>query len=242
MKHCFFCDVHGNLEALKAVLGAASKENPDRYYCLGDIVGYASDPKGCLGLIRSLEPQAILAGNHEWGVLGLTDPEYFNVYAAKAIRWTRSVLEKSDTDFIKTFKLVYEGSRFTLVHGSLDSPQEFHYIFGADDAGATIKIMNTPVCFVGHSHVAGIFFSDGKTVSELGREKTPVIKGRKYVVNIGSVGQPRDGNPKAAYAIYDDRAEIIDIRRVAYDVKTAQDKIIRAGLPRFLADRLSEGR
>ena len=242
MRYAILSDIHGNLEAFKAVLDALSEERIGAFLSVGDVIGYGADPKECIKLLRSLEPEVLIAGNHEWGVLGLKEPEYFNELAQYAVLWTRNVLDKDDIEYLNSFSLVYEDGNITLVHGTLNMPEEFYYIFDIDDADATISKMRNPLCFVGHSHVPGIFVSNHNKVESLEATKIHIDYERKYVINAGSVGQPRDGDPRASYAVYDNEEAALEIKRVEYDVKKAQNKILQAGLPSRLAYRLSEGR
>ena len=242
MRYAILSDIHGNLEAFRAVLDALSDEMIDSYLSVGDVVGYGADPKECISLLRSLNPEVLIAGNHEWGVLGLKELDYFNELAQKAISWTKAILDKDEIDYLKSFSLVHNDERMSLVHGTLNNPDEFYYIFGPDDTDATMDMMSGSVCFVGHSHVPGIFASNHTKIESLDSRKIRVDYERKYIINVGSIGQPRDGNPKASYAIYDNEEALLEIKRVEYDVKRAQAKILKAGLPARLADRLSEGR
>lgn len=242
MRYGLISDIHGNLEAFQAVLNALSKDRIDEYLCIGDIVGYGADPGPCIRLTKSLEPKALIAGNHEWGVLGLLDLEYFNELARKAVIWTKGVLSRDEFDYLKFFRLVYEDEAFALAHGTLDSPEKFQYIFDGSDAYQSMKLMKKALCFVGHSHVAGIFYSDDGGIASMPGNKIIIERDRKYIINVGSVGQPRDRDPRASYAVYDGEEGSVEIKRVGYDIETAQGKILKAGLPRELAWRLSEGR
>jgi predicted phosphodiesterase len=241
MRYAVISDIHSNFEALRAVIDALAKENIDKYLCLGDVVGYGADPIACMNLLKTLKPEILIAGNHDWGVLGQTDIEYFNDAAKAAIEWTKGLIKKDEAEYLRSFKLIYEGVKFVLVHGSINSPDEFNYILNDYDAYRTVKLMKVPLCFVGHSHVAGIFYSDER-VRYLTAMDVKISPEKKYIVNVGSVGQPRDGDPRASYAIYDETEGSIEIKRVEYDIKTCQKKIIAAGLPNILAIRLSQGR
>lgn len=241
MRYGLISDIHGNIEAFQAVLDAISKDSVDDYLCIGDVVGYGADPQSCISLVRSLEPKILIAGNHEWGVLGLLDLEYFTETAKEAILWTKGALNQDELDYLKSFRLVYEGEAFTLVHGSLESPGEFNYIFNSGDAYFTMRLQKTSVCFIGHTHRPGIFCYDNGSITYRMESELKVEKEKRYIVNIGSVGQPRDGDPRASYAIYDDEEKTIDIRRVEYDIKTARDKILKTSLPAKLAYRLAIG-
>jgi len=242
MKYAIIADIHGNLEALTAVTGAAAKEKVDAYLCIGDVVGYGADPAETIRLTRSLDPKVVVAGNHEWGVLGLLDIDYFNEYAAAAIEWTKGVLSQEDLDYLKSFRMEYDEGNFTLVHGSLDMPAKFSYILDEDDAYITMKLMRTPVCFVGHTHLPGIFYFEDGTIQFTKGPEVKLEHEKKYIINVGSVGQPRDGDPRASYVIYDDTLSTVVVKRVAYDIEAAQKKIKKAGLPAWLAGRLAEGR
>jgi predicted phosphodiesterase len=240
MRYAVISDIHGNLEAFQSVLEAISKDKVDKYLFLGDVVGYGADPSTCIRLLKSLNPAVAIAGNHEWGVLNQMDISYFNDAARAAVVWNRDTLDTTDVQYIKSFELIHEGKDFAMVHGSLSSPEEFNYILNDYDAYHNMKAMKAPICFVGHSHVAGIYYSGARV--RFATDKISIEPNKKYVVNAGSVGQPRDSNPLAAYVIYDDKEATIEVRRVAYDIKKAQDKILQAGLPPILAYRLAQGR
>lgn len=242
MRYALISDIHGNLEAFEAVLGAIKKEGVDKYLCIGDIVGYGADPEKVLSLVQSLSPEAIVAGNHEWGLVERLDLDYFNEEAKEAVLWTKKMLDKGAIDYFKSFDLTYEKGEVTLVHGSLESPEEFHYIMDEGDAYITSQLSKTRLCFVGHSHMPGIFYCADDAMKRAKRGKVKIDPDKKYVVNIGSIGQPRDGDPRASYCIYDSSENTIEIKRVAYDIDTAKDKILKAGLPSSLAYRLLEGR
>lgn len=242
MRHAFLSDIHGNLEALEAVAGALREERIDDWYCLGDIVGYGADPKACIETVRSLGPRSAIAGNHEWAVLGRMNLDYFNETAAAAVRWTARQLDQREADYCASFGLVHETETFTLVHGTLAAPEQFRYLVDADDARTTMDLMERGVCFVGHTHVAGVFYEQRGRVQYTPGPTVTVAGDAKYVVNVGSVGQPRDLDPRAAYVLYDDTEGTITIRRVAYDLRTAAGKIRAAALPERFAARLAEGR
>ena len=241
MRYYLISDIHGNLEALQAVLEDISKEKNGKYLCIGDLVGYGADAHAIIKKVRSLDPQVLIAGNHDWGAIGLLELDYFNEYAKAALLWTTKILDKEELGYLATFKLVYEETSFTMVHGSLNSPQNFYYIFSNNKAHDTMKLMNTPLCFVGHTHIAGIFYSDKGKVLYTNGPKIRIDPNRKYVINVGSIGQPRDLDPRASYGIYDEEKAEVEIRRVRYDILEAQKKILDAGLPPYLASRLSEG-
>jgi len=242
MRYALISDIHGNLEALEAVVKALSGEKIDSYLCLGDIVGYGANPKECIEIVRSLKPSVFIAGNHEWGIAGLLDLDYFNEYARDAIEWTKKVLSRAEIEYLKSAHLTYEDELITLVHGGLIEPDKFPYIMDSDDAYSTMKKMKTRLCFIGHTHVSEIYRSDdGHAKLQDGYGITPG-KGAKYVVNVGSVGQPRDMDVRASYCIFDTETDRVEIKRLLYDFKITQGKILNAGLNPMLAYRLSEGK
>lgn len=223
MRYGVFSDIHSNLEALEAVLGALKKEDVDRYLCLGDIVGYAANPRECLKIIRDINCPTV-CGNHDWAVSGLLDLSYFNDEAREALEWTIGSLNDWEKDYLRELPLVHEEDRITIVHGSLDKPEEFEYVLDEEAAVRTIKLCKTKVCFIGHTHRPFEYY-----------------RGAKLLVNDGSVGQPRDGDPRAAYCVFDSESGKLGIKRVEYDIKSTMEKILAAGLPERFAARLTEG-
>jgi putative phosphoesterase len=224
MRYAIFSDIHSNIEALEAVLDAVRADKVERYFCVGDIVGYATDPKPCIMAIREINCLTV-CGNHDWASAGLIDYSYFNVYARAAVDWTKTQLDDSDKNYLKGLPLKYEDKEITLVHGSLERPEEFDYIFGEAGASRTLDLCRTKICFAGHTHSPAKF-----------------TRGGKLLVNAGSVGQPRDHNPRAAYCVYDTDTGKAEIKRVKYDIRKTMNKILDAGLPEPLAYRLLEGR
>jgi len=242
MRYAIFSDVHGNLESLVAVLSALKKERIDQYYFCGDIVGYGANPKECIEEIKKINAICI-AGNHDWAVAGAMGVENFNLEAQEAIRWTAAELGDEDKEFLRNLKLVEHQNNFILVHGTLNNPEEFHYLVGFDQVVRSFSLMDRMVCFVGHSHVPKVFVENqGETVKEHSGFRVALKDNCRYLVNVGSVGQPRDGNPQAAYCIFDSKNKTIEITRIGYDIKSAQNKIYKVGLPQGLGDRLSTGR
>lgn len=224
MRYGIFSDIHSNLEAFEAVLEALKKESVDKYFCVGDIVGYAANPKECIKIMQELNCP-IVCGNHDWAAVDWVDHTYFNPYAKAAVEWTKSQLNDSERNYLKDLPLIYEDEEITMVHGTLEKPEEFDYIFDEFSALRTLDLSRTKVCFIGHTHFPAEYSKEAKRL-----------------INVGSVGQPRDGNPKAAYCIYDPDKNTIEIKRIEYDIKTTMNKILAAGLPNILAFRLVEGR
>jgi predicted phosphodiesterase len=242
MRYGILSDIHSNIEALNAVVAALKKEKIDTYLCIGDVVGYASNPKECIEIVKPLA-NIIIAGNHDWAAVDLFALDYFNPYAKEAILWTKNILDHKDRYFLEYLKLVYKNNDLILVHGTLSNPQEFDYMANVYAAKETFSLMENDICFVGHTHVAGVFIKDKNSSIDYSQDSSISIRpGNKYIVNAGSVGQPRDRNPKAAYCIYDTNKKEIHIKRVDYDTEAARKKIIDAGLPKFLGDRLLVGR
>ena len=240
MKYAVIADIHANLEALRVVLEDAKKQNCTHYVCLGDVVGYNANPKECLDIIRDTGMPCV-KGNHDEYCSSETNLEGFNPHAAEAIQWTRQQLTEEDRQWLKELKYIRLVASFQIVHATLDGPQRWGYVFDRLAAAASFTYQNTAVCFFGHTHVPVAFIRDsvvrGGTYSNF-----KIEPGRKYFVNVGSVGQPRDGNPKAAYAIYDMDEGSVELRRLDYDISAAQAKIMAAGLPPRLAERLALGK
>jgi predicted phosphodiesterase len=240
MKYAIIADIHANLEAFQVVLEDIEKQKCTHVACLGDIVGYNANPKECLDTVRAMNIP-VVKGNHDEFCSSDTPLEGFSPHAAEAGNWTRNQITEEDRKWLRELKFLRLVSNFTIVHATLDAPQRWGYVFDKLAAAASFTYQNTAVCFFGHTHVPVAFIRDsvvkGGTYS-----KFRVEPGRKYFVNVGAVGQPRDGNPKAAYVIYDMDESSIELRRLDYDIATAQKKIIDAGLPPRLAERLSVGK
>lgn len=243
MIYCVFGDIHGNLEALEAVLADAEKQGAERYLCVGDIVGYGADPGPCVERVRALTTQ-VVAGNHDCAVVGRAEIEYFNHFARAAVLWTREQLSPGQHAFLAGLPLTLTFNSLTVVHATVHDPAEFGYIDSAVMARKSFEALSTPVGFIGHSHVPVTFFyeENGDEIWFTQEEEVPVGEFSKSIVNIGSVGQPRDDNWHAAYALYDDQAHVVTVRRLPYDIETAKQKILDAGLPAVLAARLGLGR
>ncbi len=243
MRYALFADIHSNLEAFRAVREEFKRVRIDEYICLGDIVGYAANPNECIQLVKELGPITIIAGNHDWASVGKTDIDYFNPIAKEAILWTQSKLTEENKRFLADLPLTKEFTDFVIVHGSLYSPEKWHYIFTFQDAKRNFAYQKKRICFLAHSHQPFIISSDKRgNCEEVMGMKVSLRDDYRYLVNIGSVGQPRDGDPDASYCLYDRDNKEIEIKRVSYQLKEAQDKIIAAGLPQELAWRLSLGR
>lgn len=240
MKYAIIADIHANLEAFQVVLEDIKAQKCTHVACLGDVVGYGPNPKECLKIIRDMNIP-VVKGNHDEMCSVDENMEGFNPHAAEAVLWTRQQLNEDEKKWLRDLKYVRLVASFSIVHATLDMPQRWGYVFDKLAAAASFTYQNTSVCFFGHTHVPVAFIRDsvvrGGTYS-----KFKVEPGRKYFVNVGSIGQPRDNNPKAAYVIYDMDEATIEMRRLDYDIATTQQKILAAGLPPRLAERLTFGK
>ena len=240
MRYAVLADIHSNMEALEVVLADSRDQKCTHYCCVGDVVGYGANPKECLDIVREMNMPCV-KGNHDEYCSTDEELEGFNPHAAQAVGWTRNQLSDEDRQWLKDLKYVRLVASFSMVHATLDGPQRWGYVFDKLAAAASFTYQNTSVCFFGHTHVPVAFIRDtfvrGGTYS-----KFKVEPGKKYFVNVGAVGQPRDGNPKAAYVVYDLNEGTIEIRRLDYDIPKAQKKILAAGLPPRLAERLAFGK
>jgi diadenosine tetraphosphatase ApaH/serine/threonine PP2A family protein phosphatase len=239
VRTAIFGDVHANLPALRAVLDAIGREDVGQVLCLGDLVGYGADPAPCVDLVRETGA-IVVGGNHDLGAAGRLGLAYFNAAARSAIEWTRDVLRRDQVAWLATLPLLRAEGDVTLAHATLHDPAVFDYLVTPYDAWLSFRHLTTPLAFVGHSHVPVAFF-EGNPVFAAHDERVE-IDGRRVIANVGSVGQPRDGNPDASFGILDPEARLLTVRRVAYDVDAAARRIREVGLPGILADRLHLGR
>ncbi len=251
MRYAVLSDIHSNLEALTAVLDALAPERIDRYLCLGDMIGYGADPSACLSRLQAADA-VMVAGNHEWACIGKLELNWFNSTARAAAIWTRDQLGFTDLDTLRRLPLTTVDGPFTLVHATLRHPERFEYLVDLAQAVDIVATCRTLFCLYGHTHESCVIeyhrrdhrmprvLSGPEELREVAY--TPDEESMRYIVNPGSVGQPRDGDPRASAAIIDTERRQIAVRRVAYDITSAQRKIREAGLPEFLADRLAVGR
>jgi len=244
MKFGIISDIHSNSEALDCTLNNMGKV--DEFICLGDIVGYGADPNYCIKKIKDLNCRCI-GGNHDFGVIGKLDINYFNDAARKAILWTSRKIEENNKIFLLNLnKKIQVIENIFAVHGSPREPI-FEYILDKNSAYDIFKKYDFKIYFIGHSHLAGCF-SFNKSNNQVNYTDfinggyIEILKNKRYIINCGSVGQPRDGNPDASYGIYDTEYKVVKIYRISYPIYLTQKKIINAGLPKILADRLSWGR
>ncbi|MBV9008237.1 MAG: metallophosphoesterase family protein [Verrucomicrobia bacterium] len=240
MRYAIISDIHANLEALEAVLADARERRCTHFMCLGDLVGYNANPRECLEIVRALDCPTVKGNHDEQATLAKTSGE-FNEMAERAMTWTRQQLTEDERSWLRELRLQRQVRDFTIVHATLDTPAQWGYVFRDLDAAASFTYQHTTLCFFGHTHVQCAFIRDEGTRRTSG-ERIHIEFGKKYFVNAGSVGQPRDGDWRAAYCIYHVDENLIEQRRVRYDIELARQKILDAGLPRLLADRLALGR
>ena len=248
-------DIHANLTALRTVLADCEAQGVTDYICTGDIVGYNPWPHECLELVRELKyngaPCPVVMGNHDFYVShkdGI-DLDDFNPNAKIVIEWTRKQMSMDEIYYLKSipFTVVKEG--MTIVHSTLDKPEKFGYVFEVGDVIPHFSLQKTPVCFNGHTHfpgilerqLGGIYEISSKFLLEERDGIFDLLIGRKYLVNVGSVGQPRDGDPRASYVIYEPKLRRVKFRRLEYDIAEVQARIREVGLPEHLAERLATG-
>jgi diadenosine tetraphosphatase ApaH/serine/threonine PP2A family protein phosphatase len=240
MRFAVLSDIHANLEAFDAVMADARENKCTDFVCLGDVVGYNANPHECVERMREMDCP-IVKGNHDEQASLFESSRDFNEIAEAAIQWTRDQLTDEDKEWLRGLKLQRQVRDFTIVHATLDTPEQWGYVFNNLDAAASFTYQQTTVCFFGHTHVPMGFIRDGG-VQRQRIDKLRIDPSKKYFINVGSVGQPRDGDWHAAYCIYHIESNVVEQRRVKYDLETAQKKIIDAGLPRLLAERLAIGR
>ena len=246
MRYLVLADIHANLEALQAVVQDAEAAGGfDAIWSLGDIVGYGPDPGPCIDLLRSFQHLAV-AGNHDRAAIGLLTLHDFNALAQEALLWTREELTDDHREYLGSLPLRLEEGVFTLVHGTPRDPvwEYFHPMYTPIEAlHDSFTHFTTRYCFVGHSHVPLICQETGPTFISF-KEEEPFTLTRKerLVVNPGGVGQPRDGDPRPSFVLYDDDADTLLRRRATYDIEATQRKMRRAGLAEYLVSRLTYGR
>ncbi len=235
-------DIHGNHHALLAVLEAIDRDGIENIVCCGDIVGYGARPNECVETIRE-RGIPVIAGNHDHATLNLTDISNFNEIAKAAVIWTRNVLKEENTEFLRKMPMTIrdETNGVYYVHASPKDPGEWNYVLTMGDARTNFNYFNDWVCFIGHSHQPFIIENDRGNLDCASRGEINMRRDRRYLVNVGSVGQPRDHNPDACFAVLDVAKEFLEIRRLKYDLEGAQKAIIEAGLPRELSERLAHG-
>jgi len=243
MKYAIISDIHGNLEALSAVLKDIRRRRADRIFCLGDIVGYYPNPRQCIELIGAHASRCV-AGNHDYAAIEKTDTSCFTYFAFSAMEWTKQNLTEADKDFLRALPLTHEEEDMFLVHSSPCDPERFSYVF-PDNEYSVIEAfshLTRHVNFIGHTHWPSIMYQEGDRVILHSEATVGVEEDCLYLVNVGSVGQPRDFDSKSCYAMYDTDKKVISLHRVSYNYRITQKKIRENGLHAFLAERLEKGR
>jgi predicted phosphodiesterase len=241
MRVAVISDIHSNLPALEAVLSDIGQSDPDQVWCLGDVVGYGAQPDECTRLIEEVV-EVCLAGNHDLVVSGELDVRYFAMSAGAAARWTLKKVQPSTRDFLAGLAPLGQTAGVGLYHASPRDPV-WEYVLSISQAGECLDVQQQRVCLIGHSHVACYFARNGgETIGEQALDGAQLAMSEgEWLVNPGSVGQPRDGDPRAAYLMLDTDTWAATFHRVEYSIDDAAKAIIDAGLPKSLAERLYQG-
>lgn len=240
MGYAVLSDVHANLEALNAVIKDIKSTGIRDVYFLGDAVGYGPEPNECVEILKA-ESTVMIAGNHDLGAAGLVDLSRFNRHARTALEWTRKVMHENNISMLSALqvKTDIQGRDITIAHSTPYEPEKWHYLLRIQDAEINFKHFESQLCFIGHSHSPVIIEQSPSGELITHKNAIQVSSGSRYIVNAGSVGQPRDGNPGAGYVLVtDDKIKII---RVAYDIRCTQEKMRKQGLPHALIERLAFG-
>jgi predicted phosphodiesterase len=244
MRFAFISDIHANLEALEAVLNDIKGQNIDEVICLGDIVGYGANPNECIELVKSHCPETLL-GNHDAAAVELLSTQHFNIHAKIAIEWTEQNLKKENRNYLSALPLKTNKDFLTLVHATPYEPNMWYYITSLEEAAFNFQFFDTQICLVGHTHIPIIIILDNDKelyVHQDSYVNMGKLEGARFLINVGSVGQPRDRNPKSCYGILDTSEKEFFYRRVSYNIDKAQSKMKKIKMPDFLITRLEEGR
>jgi diadenosine tetraphosphatase ApaH/serine/threonine PP2A family protein phosphatase len=242
MQLAFISDIHSNLEALQTCLAVIDQTGCDAIVCLGDTVGYGPSPNECTEIVRE-RSSLCLAGNHDHAAIGFLDTAYFNEYARQAIVWTSSVLKSENVEFLKGLEIATEKWSTLFCHSTPFQPEMWNYIFTTEEARLNFAFFEQFACFIGHSHQPFIVgLTPEGEIDVCPEPEAKLDPAFRYIINVGSVGQPRDGNPASCIAFYDIEARHIRLQRVPYDVGRVQERMVQAGLHPFLVERLAYGR
>ncbi len=243
MRYGIFSDIHSNLEAMTEVAKAMKADGAEQFLCLGDLVGYYSNPNEVVELIDSLNCWKTVMGNHDSAAVGQTTLSKFNPPAAEAIRWTQQKLTPKNFQILQKLRLREEIGEIQLVHSSPFQSEEWHYLTQQEDIERNFRYFQGFICFFGHVHKPFIAEqTKSGTVTILSETEKVLDPSCRYLVNVGSVGQPRDGDPRTCYVLYDSKSLKLSIRRITYDFEATFHKTISAGLPEYLAQRLKTGK
>jgi diadenosine tetraphosphatase ApaH/serine/threonine PP2A family protein phosphatase len=246
MRYLILSDIHANIDAFDVVLKHAAGAW-DRVLVLGDLVGYGAEPNAVIDRVRELDPESVIRGNHDKAACGIDDGSQFNHVARLAAIWTGSRLTPDNMEYIRNLPMgpVRIDALTEICHGA--PFDEDHYIFDGSDAVLALRASERPLCLFGHTHLPALFKVvddrfDGMPLDPDADAVIPLQRGARYLVNVGSIGQPRDGDPRAGYGVLDDEARELHAFRVPYPVEKAQQRILAVGLPASLANRLALGR
>jgi len=243
MRYAIIADIHANLAAFTAVLDDIKRRGgTEEVWCLGDVVGYGPDPHQCIEILRQLN-HICVAGNHDWAAIGKISTSDFNPEAAAACHWTTQQLSLRDVEYLGSLPLVIQKDDFTLAHGSPREPI-WEYLLSTNSAKENFTYFQSPFCLVGHSHVPLVFeYNEVGTCSlnEFPSDTEIALTKNRLIINPGGIGQPRDGNPRASYAIYNSETRTISHYRIPYDIEATQARMTEYRLPRRLVTRLSYG-
>ncbi len=242
MKIAIISDIHANWEALEVVLNYIKEAKCSSVICCGDVVGYGANPYECLSSLAKIKNLHIVLGNHDAGVLDKTPIRYFNEVAQEAIIWTKRHLNKEAFAYLAPLRLKERFPPFYICHASPHSPESWQYIFSLEEAKYQFRFFTEPICVIGHTHIPFAVEKSDRNYRLIREEEFLIEDGKRYLINVGSVGQPRDGNPCATFGIYDQNRKSFKFIKLKYDIKSAAQKILEAGLPRVLAERLFLGR
>ena len=238
MRYFIFSDIHGNVEALERVLEETPSQRPDIIVSLGDVVGYGANPNECVDLVDE-HAHIKIGGNHDLAIAGITDSDDFNSVAKKAIRWTATILHPQRIEMLGRYDPMRRHDGCVFAHASPIAPLDWDYIYTIKQAQRVFDTVSEKFIFIGHTHVPGIVVWDRRDGCSVVESSIVQIRPEcKYLVNVGSIGQPRDGIAAATYVLFDTKKGTITIRRIPYDIEQAQEKIRSAGLPESLASRL----
>ena len=243
MKYGVLGDIHANLSALEVVLDDLDRVGVDVLLSVGDVVGYGAAPAACIDLLRDRQVVTV-KGNHDAAVVRELDDRYFNNYAREAVRWTQANLDRARQNWLAALPLALELEHCHLAHGTLHRPELFDYILSTTDADPSLNVMTKPMCFVGHSHVPIALLRLAEAPRRTAYSTDPLLElaeVQRCLFNVGSVGQPRDENPRTGYAVYDTDAKHAWLTRLPYDIEREAARIRHAGLPQVLAERLKLG-
>jgi predicted phosphodiesterase len=241
MRYVVLSDVHSNWEALEAVLSYLEKVKYDKIVFLGDFVGYGANPNECVALLKEIVEYAVL-GNHDLAVFNPEEARYFNPYAREAIHWTRLVLGRDNINYLSRLPLSLEIEKgILMVHSTPVKPERWEYLLSVNDALTQFMKFEGKIALFGHSHIPGAFLMSNNGIEVVVERKLIIRENHRYLINPGSVGQPRDMDPRASFGLLDTDAGIFEWHRVEYDIHKAQEKIVKAGLPLFLSERLTRG-